>query len=211
MKKDIETHQLQELLKRVSNLGYEEPSLIVPSEKPDFILTIGGALVGVETTAAVYQEYVRANKIHHKILPRHCIETTHLKDGALRRSNDELIDEMLNLNSDWQDAEEGMREWRDKVARSLERKRTKLNGSDFQAFSQNWLLIYDEPGLANDVFTHDRACRYAASLFSAPYLSGRDFDSVFLLSDRYLFRWHEQKLNLNYRSEGEGVGSRISL
>jgi hypothetical protein len=124
--------------------------------------------------------------------------TTHLKDGSARRSNDELIEEVLNLNSEWQDAEEGMRDWRDKVAQSLERKRTNLNGNDFQAFYQNWLLIYDEPGLPNDVFTCDRACRHAASVFAAPYSSGRDFDTVFLLSDRYLFRWQQQKLSLNY-------------
>jgi len=198
MKKRIESHQLQSLLKRITNLGYDQPSAIAEHERPDFVLTLSGQRIGIETTASVYQEYVRASKLHSHQCPNQCIVTTNLQDGDQRRSNDELISEMLNLNSEWKDSEQDMRDWRDKVASTLERKRTKLGHPEFQLFDQNWLLIHDEPGLANDTFTYDRACRHAADLFATPLTDARDFDTVFLLSNRYLFRWHQQKLTLHY-------------
>jgi len=198
MNKRIELHQLQTLLKRIVKLGYESPSDITESERPDFLVTISGQRIGIETTASVYQEHVRASKLHLKQCPNQCIDTTHLQDRDQRRSNDEILADMLNLSSDWKDSEQAMRDWRDKIASTLESKRVKLSNPGFSIFDQNWLLIHDEPGLANDTFTYDRACRHMAALFSTPTAFPRDFDAVFLLSDRYLFRWFQNHLTLNY-------------
>lgn len=198
MKKRIESHQLEDLLERITALGYEMPSDITTSERPDFIVTIAQKRIGIETTASVYQEYVRGSKLHFEQCSNSCIVTTHLQDREQRRSNDELLGDMLNLHSAWKDSEQAMCDWRDKIASRLDSKRSKLSKPGFQHFDQNWLLIHDEPGLANDAFTHDRACRHLAALFAAPFTGARDFDTVFLLSDRYLFRWHEQQLSLNY-------------
>ncbi len=198
IKKQIELHQLNELFKRIAALSYEEPSDIIESERPDFVVTISGQRIGVEVTRSIYEEHGHASALHSKYCPDHCIITTHLHDRGQRRSKDELLSEILDLNSKWKDSEQDMRDWRDKVASSLERKRAKLSKSGYKLFDKNWLLIYDEPGLANDSFTYDRACRYAAAIFATPYASHLDFDTVFLLSKRYLFRWHDQKLSLDY-------------
>jgi hypothetical protein len=198
MKKNVEFHHLKSLLKRISNLGYEMPSKITPSERPDFILTIAQQRIGVETTSSVYQEYVRSSKLHYEQCSNSCVNTTHLLDRDKRRSNDDLLGDMLNLYSPWKDAEKDMRDWRDKIASALEVKRSKLSNPEFQLFDKNWLLIHDEPGLANDIFTHDRACRHVASLFATSFSSTPDFDTIFILSKRYLFRWHEQQLTLSY-------------
>jgi hypothetical protein len=179
VKKKIERNQFEELVKRITRLGYARPSAVAASERPDLIVTTRDEQIGVETTAAVYQEYVRAGKLHHKVCPDQCIDTTYLKDSESRRSNDELIEKMLSLNTEWKDSEQDMYDWRDKIAKSLEQKRAKLNSTAFQTFSQNWLLIYDEPSLANDTFTHDRACQHAAAIFSAPHAGARDFNSIY--------------------------------
>jgi hypothetical protein len=207
MKKRIELHQLNSLLKRIAKLGYDLPSDISENERPDFVVTISGQRIGIETTASVYQEHVRASKLHLELCPNQCIVTTHLQDRDQRRSNDMLLTDMLNLNSEWKDAEQEMRDWHDKIASTLKSKRANLAKPGFQLFDQNWLLIHDEPGLANDTFTYDRACHHTAALFSAPFAGARDFDAVFLLSDRYLFRWHQKNLTLNYDQQSAQQGA----
>lgn len=201
MKKRIESRHLDILLKRITRLGYDIPSDITESERPDFVITLAGQRIGIEVTVSMYQEYARALKLHYECCPNVCIVTTNLQDLDTRRSNDELLSDMLNLNSNWKDSEQDMHHWRDKIASTLERKRAKLAKPGFQLFDQNWLLIHDEPGLANDTFTHDRACRHVEALFSVPYAGTRDFDTVFLFSDRYLFRWHQQQITLNYSTD----------
>jgi hypothetical protein len=194
MNKRIEAYQLEILLTRITTLGYSVPSGVTESERPDFFVTIDGHRIGIETTESVYQEYVRGSKLQSKPYR----DMTHLQDRDRRRPNDELLFDMLNLNSEWKDSEQVMRDWRDKVASTLERKRAKLAKPGFQLFDQNWLLICDMPGLADDMFTYDRACCHAAAIFEAPFAGSPDFDTVFVLSGRYLFRWDQQKLTLNY-------------
>jgi len=124
---------------------------------------------------------------------------TGLKDGERRRSNDEIVHDMLTVARPWQDAEEDMVEWRQKIADSLNAKRAKLSDPDFQRFDENWLLICDEPSLPDDFFTYDRACRHLADLLSEAPSTRRDFDSVFIHSDRFLFRWRQNHLTLHYK------------
>jgi hypothetical protein len=198
MRKNIERSQLNALFKRITHLGYEAPSSIRDSERPDFILEIPGRIIGLETTSAVYQEYERARRLHRTVCPEGCIAMSGLKDGQRRRSNDEIVHDMLTIGGPWQDAEEEMLDWREKIADSLNSKRAKLSDADFQRFDENWLLICDEPSLPDDVFTYDRACRHLTDIFSKAPSTPNDFDSVFIYSERYLFRWRESQLALNY-------------
>lgn len=198
VKKDFERLQLEQFLKRMEPLGYSRPSAIAASEQPDFILTTATGRVGVEVTAAVYSEYVRARQIHSEALAQDCIDTTHLRDREPRRSKDELLGEISSIGNDWQDVGEGMRDWRDKISLAVSRKRRKLEEGKYQIFPQNWLFVYDQPGLDNEVVTRRLACRHLSSLFTAMPAQEVDFHSIFLLSDKYLFRWHEKKLCFSY-------------
>jgi hypothetical protein len=200
-KKDIERFHVDALLKRLTKLGYSHPDSIEFSERPDFILQISGERIGLEATRAVFQEYVRGAILHDTECPNAWVVTTNLMDGPKRRSNDEVVADMLNICSDWKDSEQDMKDWREKISRSLNAKREKLNQPGFQRFPKNWLLIYDEPGLESDTFTCDRACRHLAGIFSARPQIPRDYDTVFLLSHRYLFRFHDGKLSLNYQAK----------
>jgi hypothetical protein len=115
----------------------------------------------------------------------------------VRRHTKELIADATDLTSEWTSAEEQTRDWQRKVAKSLVRKRQKLNNDSFQKFCQNWLLIYDFPPLSNDKNSYNRAVQYLNVLFEQP-VKGVDFDAVFILSNHYLFRWRDRKLDVNY-------------
>ncbi len=137
LKKKIERFHVHELLKRITKLGYSNPDSIRDSERPDFILQLSGDQIGLETTRAVYQEYIRGAILHDTECPTSCVITTNLMDGPKRRSNDEIVADMLNIYSDWKDSEEDMQDWRDKISRALDTKRQKLNKPDFQHFAKN--------------------------------------------------------------------------
>jgi hypothetical protein len=178
------------------------PNSVEETEKPDFVLRLPREQIGLEATRAVYQEHIRADKLQQTQYPNECIITTNLMDRTRHRSNDEILQDMLSIDSPWKDCEQDMRDWQDKVSRSLTTKREKLNQPDFRVFDRNWLLIYDEPGLANDAFTFDRACRHLATMFYVQSRHPRDYDAVFVLSHRYLFRWQENVLLLHYDRKG---------
>ena len=167
-RKQLERGQLESLFRRITQLGYDSPQSIIDSERPDFVLEIGRRKVGLETTFAVHQEFVRAQKLKHNVCPEACVVTGELKDGNRRRSNDEILHDMLAVGGPWQDAEKDMQDWRDKIANSLQVKREKLSQPNFQLFDENWLLVVDDPSLAEDAFTYDCACRHLAALFSGP-------------------------------------------
>jgi hypothetical protein len=202
LKKKIERFQIDSLLKRLAKLGHAIPESIEETERPDFILRLAREQIGLETTRAVYQEHIRADKLQQMHYPNECIITMNLMDRTRRRSNDEILGDMLSIESPWKDCEQDMRDWQDKVSRSLTTKREKLNQPDFRVFDRNWLLIYDEPGLANDAFTFDRACRHLATTFCVQSRHPRDYDAVFVLSHRYLFRWQGNVLSLHYDRKG---------
>lgn len=199
-RKRIERLQIKALFERITQLGYDSPTAIQDSERPDFILKIGDKTVGLETTFAVYQEYVRAERLHHTVCPKACIDVTTLKDRERRRSNDEILSDIRTIGGPWQDEEDYMIDWRVKVAQSLQAKRMRLNQPGFQLFDENWLLIQDEPGLADDVdFTNERARRHLAIVFCGPTTTTSEFDTVFVSSRRHLFRWSGNRLTLNYK------------
>ena len=90
-----------------------------------------------------------------------------------------------------------MRDWRGRIEKSIQQKRLKLNQNLFEKFSQNCLMIYDFPSLLNDQITYKRAVLYLNELFTQPH-NRVDFNTVFILSSHYLFRWCDRKLDVNY-------------
>ena len=81
---------------------------------------------------------------------------------------------------------------------SLNAKREKLNQPGFQRFPQELAFIYDEPGLET-ILSHMTVRAVILPAFSRRVRRFRDYDTIFLLSHRYLFRFHDGKLSLNYR------------
>jgi hypothetical protein len=115
MHKNAERGYLDALFKRLEKLGYDRPSSIVESERPDFILEIGGRTVGVEVTLAVEGEYVRAEKLQKTPDSEEAAILTNLKDGNRRRSNKEIIHNMFGDQFEpeqaWKGIDVKMIEW----------------------------------------------------------------------------------------------------
>jgi len=74
-----------------------------------------------------------------------------------------------------------MRDWQRQIAKSLSRKRGKLNSSFFEKFSQNWLLIYDFPSFGSSEMSYKLTLLYLSALFAQP-CKGIDFDMVFIVA-----------------------------
>jgi hypothetical protein len=192
MHKNTERGCLDALLKRLEKLGYDQPSSVIESERPDFILEIGDRKVGVEVTLAVEGEYVRAQKLQDTLYPGEAAIIINLKDGNRRRSNQEIIHDMFDPEQSWKGIDTQMIEWRERIADALQIKRSKF--SDFQIFDENWLLIYDPLSFGFDALEHKLACQHLAGIFFQSSKSEKDFDAVFILAGQHLFRWFRGKL-----------------
>lgn len=195
-KKLIERADLDFLLKYLNRLDGFSPTSIAISERPDFIITSERNTIGVELTRAVYGEIVRAEKLHMSECPNLWIDVTHLKDREARRSNEDILESMTNLSSQWKKTEDSALEWKDKIANALKSKREKYNQSNFQVFGENWLLIRDNPSLPASELWEGRAWRHLNNLFREASGVARDFDTVFIHSGQFLFRWRNQELHL---------------
>jgi len=189
----IERQLLDELISRLVLLGYPHPIDIRGRESPDFSMKLDGEFIGVELTRSTFEEYCRAARQ----LSDGLMIYDRLRDYGVRRSTEELIADATDLTSEWPSVEEQMCGWRDKIEKALVRKRLKLNRDFFEKFSQNWLLIHDFPSLLNDKITYNRAVLYLNVLFTQPR-KGVHFTTVFILSNHYLFRWRDRKLDVNY-------------
>ena len=87
-----------------------------------------------------------------------------------------------------------MLDWKERVAEILKGKRLKYNQPGFGIFDENWLLIYHYPPAQIDAYTLSLAQQYLNEIFRQPKNVGRDFDTIFVLSGYYLFRWEKQEL-----------------
>ena len=194
MQKHAERSYLDALLKRLAKLGYGQPSFIVESERPDFVLDIGGRKVGVEVTLAVEGEYVRAEKLQDALYPGESTIVTNLKDGNRRRSNGEMTHDMFDPEQPWKGIDTIMVEWRERIAVAIQTKRTKFRMSDFQKFDENWLLIRDPVPFDFDGRELKLASEHLAGIFSKSPGSQEDFDAVFIHARQYVFRRFQGKL-----------------
>jgi hypothetical protein len=188
----IERQLLDELISRLAPLGYPHPTDIRDRESPDFSMIVSGESIGVEVTRGTFEEYCRAGRQ----LSDEVMIFDRLRDYGLSRSTKELIADATDFSSKWFSVPERMRDWHGKIENPLVIKRQKLNRV-FEKFPQNWLLIYDFPSLLNDEISYKLAMFYLNALFTQPR-EGIDFDTVFILSYHYLFRWRDKKLDFNY-------------
>jgi hypothetical protein len=195
-KKAIERADIDVFLKCLKSLDNFTPTSLIHDDKPDFVITKGIEKIGVETTRAVHQEVVRARKLQHTRCPNSWIILTNLKNPETRRSNEEIIRVMTNPLRAWQPSEKFWSDWITKIERVLKLKRKKFNQADYQVFNQNWLLIHDYPPLPDWNHTWKCAWRNLEYLFSRKFEACRDFDTVFVHSGSYLFRWHRGHLAL---------------
>lgn len=193
----IERIDLDVLLRCLNALDGLEVTSITKSERPDFIVIRGDKKLGIEHTRAVYQEVVRAEKLHLSECPDLTIDVTDLKERqGQRRANEELLGSMTSQSGSWVKVEEARLDWQNKMAACLRSKRKKLNQLGYQMFNENWLLIHDFPPLPNWAGTQNWAGQHLKAVFSEMAGVSKNFDTVFIQSGRYLFRSNEYGFHL---------------
>jgi hypothetical protein len=207
-RKDFERGLIDELFRRLGKFG-QRPDSIEEGERPDFMFALQNTRVGLEVTRSVYQELARAVRIQATGYPNEAMIITSLKDGPRRRSNSEISADAFSLSDEpvWQSCEDEMCDWQDKIALALEAKRERLNRPGFRLFEKNWLLIYDHPGLSNDPLTFNEAPKLVSRVFSTPSNHRLDFDTVFIVSGRYLFRWQDRQAAWHHEGAQEQQGA----
>ena len=194
MNKREERFYLDEILARLVALSdFPKIPQVEEHERPDFILTEGERRIGAEITLNVYEEYRKARKLFGNSF----ITTTNLVDTGRKRSKDELAADAFDFTGGWKDTGKMIEEWKLKVQDTLRKKRAKLIKPGYLQLPENWLFVYDEPPLANDVITVELATQAVNEIFAEPY-NGKDFDRVYLLSHRYLYRFGVDGLKLHY-------------
>ena len=201
-KKKVERAYVNALFNRLAKLG-SAPRVLEERERPDFAALIENQRIGLEVTCSVYQELVRAEKLQAITFPDETINITNLVDRPKRRSNSEILGEMFYEGDEpaWKSCEDEKRDWRHKVEVALGAKRECLNTRGFQQYEKNWLLIFDYPGLSNDTVTFEWAPRVISQVFFTPSSYPLDYDAVFLLSRRYLFRRRGREFAWHYESK----------
>ena len=194
-----ECTELDSLLKCLADWNGFKPGLIVHDDKPDFRITMPDRIIGVETTRLNCEEQVRAQKLHASKFPGSWGNLTGLKDNQLRRSSHEIIRSVRKHPTDptipWKKGSKAMLDWKDRVDAILKRKRLKYNEPEFKVFAENWLLIHQYPPSQIDAYTQSLAQQHLNEIFTKPEGVDHDFDTVFVHSGNYLFRWQKQMLS----------------
>jgi hypothetical protein len=196
-RKYIERENLDAFLEHFAELDESMPTSVAHADKPDFILTFPDKAVGVEVTRSVAQEFVRAERLQAIHSPSSWINLTYLNDGDRRRSDAEIAASAFGMG--WQPVEIGNRHWKAKITRSINTKRQKLNRPGYNLFPENWLLIRDLPGLPLDWLRGVRAVDDLLEVLPIQVPRQRDFDTVFIQSGAWLFRWTEANLAYSFR------------
>src|SRR5215210_1597171 len=155
--KDTERIILDLFLQRFGRLSEALPDLIesAEQERPDVILHFGSEKIGAEITESTFEEYRRGCVLYDARFPDAWGDITNLIDHGHPRKNDELVADMGRIDGTWQDMAAGLLGRCARIGDRMAEKRGKLNEPSFRLFSQNWLFIYDVPGLHNDVWTLD--------------------------------------------------------
>lgn len=198
MNKNSERKDLNALLECLFKAEHFAPDLVVESEKPDFIIEHQGRKIGIETTRAVAEEFVRAFKVQAAKHPLLWMNISNLKNRSTRRSNKDLENSMGSngLLQPWRQTVIVLEERKQKISKVLNSKRQKLNQKDFQRFDENWLHIYDYPPLPDYECDLEIMVEHIGNLLSEPTIYTKDFDCVFIHSGKFLFRWRNGALEL---------------
>lgn len=193
--KDFETYQAQQLLRLFDQTdGLELPVCVEHRDKPDFVLSTRSRTIGLETSSFTDEEVMRADHLHFTRFPNAFITTTGLRDGARRRSNGEIADTMLSMDSPWEDviagAEHGVR----KIFESIRLKRQKFHSPSFDKFPENWLLLTDYLNPFSNTITDELLARRLLAASQRTDAIGTEFDRIYIFYGPRCFRIQGRQL-----------------
>ena len=134
-------------------------------DRPDFVLTQGGELIGIEFTEAIPANWAWANAKREENAYDNFIPLQKFVPGEPLRTADEV--DAIARGTNWGDGWVGdapERQWSDAMLHFAIGKAKKLAHPGFTPYAHNWLLIYDNwplPALEEEVAARHFASKLA--------------------------------------------------
>ena len=188
--KQVDEMRLARLLaERLQFMGTNLVKL-APGDRPDVTGEHQGTPVGIEVAKAVFNEEMRAAKLHAQGRIGMC-SMDKIVDGPVAKTEDQIIVAATSFRgSFWSIHEEIAEAWRTKIKRVINQKRAVLNKPGFVHYQENWLLLQDGPYHFVERLERDDLNPLAAFL-SEPHPNKIDFDSIYIVGNNALIRWKD--------------------
>jgi len=166
--------------------NFTYPILLIHRDRPDFYIKFGEQEVGIEHTEAIPSDYAHADAIYEKKDDDNAVLDMSLFRWGQKKKNREVseIVSRTKLTGPGWEGDSPEIEWAEAMADIINNKTTKLRKNEFDKFSANYLLIYDNLPRPNIDFSKSIS-QLMASL-NAYWGSGIIFDIIFVQTDDLL-------------------------
>lgn len=162
------------------------PLQVTRRDRPDVLVAMPRAKVGIEITEAVPANWAKTSALHEEREYENLMFIPRCKPGEPPKSTQELdrIARGEDMGVPWE-GDSPEREWADAMLHFTEAKAAKFSKPGFNVFDLNWLLIYDNwPAPVVDE-------RKAAGFFLTKLKDRRGtrpFDAIFVEGNKHF--WH---------------------
>lgn len=114
-------------------------------DRPDFLLKCHETQIGIELTEAISEQYAAFSALAEREFPNSFLEPGHFRWGKTRPTIEEMREllRQKQLSSPPWEGDRAEREWALHFQNVIETKLLKLAKPGFEAFQENWLVIYD--------------------------------------------------------------------
>lgn len=158
------------------------PVSLTHRDRPDFLLTESGAETGIEITEAITKQFAAFCALAEREGAEDVLlELAHFRWGAPELSLQQMR-QLLNqerLSSDGWAGDGPEREWASSLQNLLVAKLKKLAKVEFCLYSQNWLSVYDNLPLPNNLDL-DVALRYLRPLLAEHWTESPSFHAIYV-------------------------------
>jgi hypothetical protein len=182
-KDHTEKYAIAHLLSALMHAGLVTyPFRLIHRDRPDFLLYMGGANIGVEHVEAISENEAHRGVIRERGHGPQVYFITHNKPGERRKKANKLLKEIEK-----NDAGDGWvgdlveKEWAGAMSHFLQQKINVVRKEGFERFDEDWLLIYDNWSLPSFEI------EYAAQVFQDFITTSgglREFKRIFIMSGK---------------------------
>jgi hypothetical protein len=180
--KEVEKRAICYFLSTAVSIDFLEfPISVQHSDRPDFVLKMGGKKIGIEHTEAISEDEAYYSALREKGYGPEVYSLRRLQPGQKPTSRKEAINEIeSDLNGDVWEGDQPEYEWANAMAHFVNVKTKKLAQEGFNKYSENWLLIYDNWPVPK--VDRDKSIKYLRNILMK---KSSPFDFVFILNDHF--------------------------
>ena len=170
------------------------PLCLVRRERPDFLLTLNAAQIGIEHTEAVPQ-----NEAHRTVLREEgnspgVFFISHHQPGETKKPRKELVEEIeANRSGDGWVGDSVETEWADAMFHFIKQKVATLQKDGFERFEQDWLLIYDNWPLP--ALDRRKAANFLQNLVNESTVLN-EFTRIYVITGKYISEVSSEQIQL---------------